>query len=81
MSIEQHWQQLFATLQQLDTERHAGDWSNNPTWGAGLGLAGLSASGLQAGASGSSAVGLSVGAGTHLVGFHGLKEGVASLAA
>jgi len=81
VSIEQHWQQLFATLQQLDAERRAGDWLNNPTWGADLGLAGLSSSGLQAGASGASAVGLSVGAGTHLVSFHGLKEGVASLAA
>ncbi|MBT9464373.1 calcium-binding protein [Hydrogenophaga sp.] len=80
-AIERHWQQLLATLQRLDAERNAGDLWSDPAWGAGHGLAGLSAGGLQAGASGSSAVGLGVGSGTHLVGFNGLKEGVASLAA
>ncbi|WP_332752374.1 calcium-binding protein [Hydrogenophaga sp.] len=80
-AIERHWQQLLATLQRLDAERNAGDLWSDPAWGAGHGLAGLSAGAGQAGASGASAVGLSVGSGTHLVGFNGLKEGLASLAA
>jgi len=79
--IETHWQQLLATLQQLDAERNAGDVWSDPAWGAGHGLAGLTAEGQSVGVSGASAVGLTAGSGTHLVGFNGLKEGLASLAA
>lgn len=79
--IEQHWQQLLATLQQLDAQRNAGGLWSDPAWGAAHGLAGLTAVGLQAGLPGTPALGLTVGSGTHLAGFNGLKEGLASLAA
>lgn len=80
-SIEQHWQQLLTTLRQLDAQRNAGDPWSDPAWGVAHGLAGLTAGGLQAGLPGTSAVGLTAGSGTHLAGFNGLKEGLASLAA
>lgn len=79
--IEAHWQQLLATLQQLDAERNASDLWSDPALGAGHGLAGLTAEGQPVGLSGVSGVGLTAGSGTHLAGFYGLREGLASLAA
>lgn len=79
--LENHWQRLLATLQQLDAERNAGDLWSDPALGAGHGLMGPTAGDHQVGLLGTSAVGLTVGSGTHLAGFNGLKEGLASLAA
>ena len=78
--IEHHWQQLLATLQQLDAQRSTSDLWSDPSRGAGFGLTGLAAGGSQVGLSGASAVGLTAGSGTHLASFSGLKEGLASLA-
>ncbi|QHE78319.1 hypothetical protein F9Z44_05920 [Hydrogenophaga sp. PBL-H3] len=79
--IERHWQQLFATLQQMDAERSANDLWSDSSLGTGHALAGLTAGGQQVDLAGASVIGLAVGSGTHLASFHGLKEGLASLAA
>ena len=78
--IEHHWQQLLATLQQLDAQRSANDVWSDPNRGAGFGLTGLAATSAPNGLSGPSVVGLTAGSGTHLASFSGLKEGLASLA-
>lgn len=78
--IEHHWQQLLATLQQLDAQRSANDVWSDPNRGAGFGLTGLAATSAPNGLSGPNAVGLTAGSGTHLASFSGLKEGLASLA-
>ncbi|QHE75115.1 putative Ig domain-containing protein [Hydrogenophaga sp. PBL-H3] len=80
VDIEHHWQQLLATLQQLDAQRSANDFWSDPNQSAGFGLTGLAAGDSQVGLSGASAVGLTAGSGTHLTSFSGLKEGLASLA-
>lgn len=79
--IEHHWQQLLATLQQLDAERSASDPWDAAAGGAAQGLSGLTAGGQTVGLAGASAIGLTAGSGTHLTSFNGLKEGLASLAA
>lgn len=80
VDIEHHWQQLLATLQQLDAQRSANDFWSDPNQSAGFGLTGLAAGDSQVGLSGASAVGLTAGCGTHLASFSGLKEGLTSLA-
>ncbi|MDZ4103965.1 MAG: putative Ig domain-containing protein [Hydrogenophaga sp.] len=79
--IEHHWQQLLATLQQLDAERSANSPWSDSRLGAGHAVAGLTAGGKPVGLAGANAVGLAMGSGTHLTTFNGLKEGLASLAA